>query len=217
MKTAGLTVSRIEFRVGCGLLVNSSRPSEVILSVWEPTSGLEKPTFMPSHSPSTTFLSVEFRATIFHCPHWQTTALSKAFPSYIIPFYWVVPFMGVVRHHRLGHDHWVAISYRLGLIGTHDAFGLKTGSRFLLVTYGVTYILYICSAIWPFLWIIRIRYTRRAEVARSLYRSTFTQYCWGTTSTLGQTSKPNKILHNQPIPTLIKSQRDFACSKAYPI
>ena len=76
---------------------------------------------------------VEFRVTIFHCPHWQTTALPKAFRSYIIPFYWVLSSMGVVRHHWLGHDYWAAISCRLGFIAlsrlggvylfaTHDAF-----------------------------------------------------------------------------------------------
>ena len=75
---------------------------------------------------------VEFRVTIFHCPHWQTTALSKAFPSYVIPPYRAVSFV-VVRHHRLVHDYWVVVSYRLGFIvlsrfggvyfvGTHDAF-----------------------------------------------------------------------------------------------
>ena len=75
---------------------------------------------------------VEFRVTIFHCPHWQTTALSKVFPSYVIPPCRAVPFV-VVRHHRLGDDYWAAISYRLGFIarskfggvyfvGTHDAF-----------------------------------------------------------------------------------------------
>ena len=75
---------------------------------------------------------VEFRVTIFHCPHWQTTALSKAFPSYAILLYRAVSFV-VVRLHSLVHDYWVAISYRLGFIalfrfggvclfGTHDAF-----------------------------------------------------------------------------------------------
>ena len=92
-------------------------------------------------------LTVEFRVTVFHCP--QIPALSKAFPSYVIPPYKVVSFV-VVRHHRLGDDYWAAISYRLGLIalssfggvyfvGTHDAFGLRTGNRFLLVTDKVTY------------------------------------------------------------------------------
>ena len=52
-------------------------------------------------------------------------ALSKAFPSYVIPLYWVVSFV-VVRHHRLGHDYWAAISYRLGFIAL---------SRFGGVTY----------------------------------------------------------------------------------
>ena len=73
---------------------------------------------------------VKFCVTVFHCP--QTTALSKAFPYYIIALYWVVSFM-VVRPGWLGHDYWAAISYRLGFIalsrlggvyfvGTHDAF-----------------------------------------------------------------------------------------------
>ena len=99
--------------------------------------------------------TVKFRVTVFHCPH--TAALSKAFPSYVIELYWVVSFV-VVRHHRLGEDYWAAISYRLGLIarsrfggvyfvGTHDAFGLRTGNRFFLVTDEVTYTFYICSVV----------------------------------------------------------------------
>ena len=78
-------------------------------------------------------LNAEFRVTIFHCPHWQTTALSKAFPSYAILAYTAVSFVVVMRHHRLVHDYWAAISYRLGFIalsrfggvyfvGTHDGF-----------------------------------------------------------------------------------------------
>ena len=73
---------------------------------------------------------VEFHATVFHCS--QIPALSKAFPSYVIPPYRAVSFV-VVRHHRLADDYWAAISYRLGLIalfsfggvyfvGTDDAF-----------------------------------------------------------------------------------------------
>ena len=95
-------------------------------------------------------LDFEFRVTVFHCP--QIPALSKAFPSYR-----AVSFV-VVRHHRLGDDYWAAISYRLGLIalssfggvyfvGTHDAFGLRIGNRFLLVTDEVTYTFYICSVV----------------------------------------------------------------------
>jgi len=95
--------------------------------------------------------SVKFCVTVFHCPH--TTALSKAFPSYVIALYWGVSFVGV-RHHRLGDDYWAAISYRLGFIvlsrfggvyfvGTYDVFGLRTGNQFLLVTDEVTYIFYI--------------------------------------------------------------------------
>ena len=53
-------------------------------------------------------ICVGFRVTIFHCSHWQTTALSKAFPSYVIPPCRAVPFV-VVRHHRLGDDYWAAI------------------------------------------------------------------------------------------------------------
>ena len=81
----------------------------------------------------------------------------KTFPSYVIPPYRVVSFV-VVRHHRLGDDYWAAISYRLGFIalssfggvyfvGTHDAFRLKTGNRFLPVTDEVTYTFYICSIV----------------------------------------------------------------------
>ena len=81
----------------------------------------------------------------------------KRFPSYVIPPYRAVSFV-VVRHHRLGDNYWAAISYRLGLIalpsfggvyfvGTHDAFGLRTGNRFLLVTDEVTYTFYICSVV----------------------------------------------------------------------
>ena len=77
-------------------------------------------------------LSAEFRVIIFHCPHWQTIALSKAFPSYAILPYRAAPSVAV-RHHRLVHDYWAAISYRLGFIalskfsgvyfvGTHDGF-----------------------------------------------------------------------------------------------
>ena len=60
-------------------------------------------------------LNAEFRVTIFHCLHWQTTTLSKAFPSYAILPYRAVSFV-VVRHHRLVHDCWAAVSYRLGFI-----------------------------------------------------------------------------------------------------
>ena len=81
----------------------------------------------------------------------------KRFPSYVIPPYRAVSFV-VVRHHRLGDDYWAAISYRLGPIAlssfggvyfveTHDAFGLRTGNRFLLVTDEVTYTFYICSVV----------------------------------------------------------------------
>jgi len=98
---------------------------------------------------------VKFRVTVFHCPH--IIALSKAFPSYVITLYWVVSFV-VVRHHWLGDDYWAAISYRLGFIalsrfggayfvGTHDAFGLRTGNWFLLVMDEVTYTFYICSVV----------------------------------------------------------------------
>jgi len=53
-------------------------------------------------------LCVEFLIIVwaFHCP--QTTALSKAFLSYIIALYWVASFV-VVRHHQLGLDYWAAI------------------------------------------------------------------------------------------------------------
>ena len=53
-----------------------------------------------------TIQSVEFCVTIFHCP--ETTALSKAFPFYVISFYWVVSFM-VVRHCWLSLDYRAAI------------------------------------------------------------------------------------------------------------
>jgi len=73
---------------------------------------------------------LNFCLFVFHCP--ETTALSKAFISYIIQLYWVVSFV-VVRHHRLGYDYWAAILYRLGFIAlsrfggahsveTYDAF-----------------------------------------------------------------------------------------------
>jgi len=82
----------------------------------------------------------------------------KRLPSYVISSYRAVSFVVVVRHHRLGDNYWAAISYRVGLIalssfggvyfvGTHDAFGLRTGNRFLLVTDEVTYTFYICSVI----------------------------------------------------------------------
>ena len=81
----------------------------------------------------------------------------KRFPSYVIPSYRAVSFV-VVRHHRLGDDYWAAISYWLGPIALssiggvyfveiHDAFGLRTGNRFLLVTNVVTYTFYICSVV----------------------------------------------------------------------
>ena len=84
------------------------------------------------HSPNVNVARVEFRVTIFHYPHLQRKALSKAFPSYVIPAYRAVSFV-VVRHRRLVHDYWAAILYRLGFIalsrfggvyfvGTHDAF-----------------------------------------------------------------------------------------------
>jgi len=99
--------------------------------------------------------TVKFCITVFHCPH--TTALSKVFASYVIGLYWVVSFV-VVRHHQLGDDYWAAISYRLGFIalsgfggvyfvGTYDAFGLRTGNQFLLVTDEMTYTFYICLAV----------------------------------------------------------------------
>jgi len=101
--------------------------------------------------------SVEFHITIFHCPQWRTTALSKACSSYVILPYRAGSFV-VLRHHWLGDNYWAAISYRLGLIvlssfgrryfvGTYDAFGLRTGNRFLLVTDEVTYTFYICSVV----------------------------------------------------------------------
>jgi len=100
---------------------------------------------------------VEFHITIFHCPQWRTTALSKVFSSYVIPPYRAASFV-VLRHHWLGDNYWAAISYRLGLImlssfggvyfvGTYNAFGLRTGNRFLLVTDEVTYTFYICSVV----------------------------------------------------------------------
>jgi len=60
------------------------------------------------HSLCITLEFVEFLIIvwIFHCP--QTTALSKAFLSYIIALYWVASFV-VVRHHQLGLDYWAAI------------------------------------------------------------------------------------------------------------
>ena len=84
-------------------------------------------------------------------------ALSKVFPSYVIPPYRAVSFV-VVRHHWLCHDYWAAIPYRLGLValssfggvyfvGTYDAFRLRTGNRFLLVTDEITYTFYICSVV----------------------------------------------------------------------
>ena len=98
---------------------------------------------------------VEFRVTVLHFP--QGLAFSKAFPSYVIALYRVLSFV-VVRHLQLGDDYWAAISYRLGfiarskfggvyIVGTHDAFGLRTGNRFLLVMDGVTYTFYICSVV----------------------------------------------------------------------
>ena len=98
---------------------------------------------------------VELCVTVFNCSH--PTAFSKAFPFYVITLYWVVSFV-VMRHHWLGDNYWAAISYRPGLItlsscggvyfvGTHDAFGLRTGNRFLLVTDEVTYTFYICSVV----------------------------------------------------------------------
>ena len=63
--------------------------------------------------------SVEFHATVFHCS--QIPALSKAFPSYVIPPYRAVSFV-VVRHHRLADDYWAAISYQVGFIA-HSKFG----------------------------------------------------------------------------------------------
>ena len=53
---------------------------------------------------------IKFLIIVFHCPY--RTALHNAFLSYIIPSYWVVS-LEVVRHHRLGPDDSVAISYLL--------------------------------------------------------------------------------------------------------
>ena len=75
------------------------------------------------------------------------------FPFYVIALYRAEGFV-VARHHRLGDDYWAAISYRLGFIArskfggvyfaeTHDAFGLRTGYRFLLVIDEITYFLYM--------------------------------------------------------------------------
>jgi len=61
--------------------------------------------------------------------------------------------------------YWAAISYwlafialsRLGgvyFVGTHDAFGLKAGNQLLPMKYEVTFVLYICSVLWSFLWLI---------------------------------------------------------------
>jgi len=55
--------------------------------------------------------SVEFLVIVFHCP--QTTALSRAFLSYVISSYWVVSYI-VVRHGWLVLDYTAAISYWLG-------------------------------------------------------------------------------------------------------
>ena len=119
----------------------------------------------------------------------------KRSPSYVIRPYKAVSFV-VVRHHWLGDNYWAAISYWLGLIAlssfggvylvrTYDAFGLRTGNRFLLVTDEVTYTFYICSVVWPFLLDKQATNTWRAEVPQSLYRSTLTRD-WGTISTVTQ-------------------------------
>ena len=101
---------------------------------------------------------VEFCVTVFHCPH--TTALSKAFPSYVIALYQVLSFV-LLRHHQLGDDYWAAISYRLGfiarskfggvyIVGTHDPFGLRTGNQFLLVMDEVTILSIYVRSFVPF-------------------------------------------------------------------
>ena len=85
---------------------------------------------MKRHSTRISIVFVEFLVIVFHCP--QTTALSDAFHSYIIPSYWVESLV-VVRHRRLGLGYLAAISYRLGFFalakfeavcqaGTHDVF-----------------------------------------------------------------------------------------------
>ena len=56
--------------------------------------------------------SVEFLVSIFYCS--QTTALSQAFPPYIIPFCVVISHV-VVRHGWLILGYTGAISYPLGL------------------------------------------------------------------------------------------------------
>ena len=46
--------------------------------------------------------------------------------------------------------------------------GLKTGNWFLLMKDEVTYFLYICSAIWPFLWLISKIDTANRNYMKSL-------------------------------------------------
>ena len=71
-----------------------------------------------------------------------------------------------LRHCRLGLDYSTAISYLLGFLHSSclEAYtlpellmrcGLRTGNRFLLVKDDVTYVLYICPAIYLFLLVDR--------------------------------------------------------------
>ena len=76
---------------------------------------------------------VEFLVIVFHCS--QTTVLSQAFPSYIFPSYWVVPYSYVVvGYRRLSSDYSEGISYPLGF--------------FLLLRFGGIYLAGIHDALW---------------------------------------------------------------------
>lgn len=105
-------------------------------------------------------IPVEFCGTIFYCP--QIPDLSKAV-SFLCHFVVLGCIFVVVRHHRLGHDYWTAVSYRLGFIalsglggvysaGTHDAFWVEHRKPVPSQDgWGHLCFLYICSAFWPFL------------------------------------------------------------------
>ena len=100
--------------------------------------------------------NVEFRVIIFHCPHWRTTALSKAFS-----FLCHCSVLGCslyggetspVRSWLLGWLHCALQVWRRILARNWWCVpGPKTDNRLLLMIDEVTYTFYICSGVWPFL------------------------------------------------------------------
>ena len=111
--------------------------------------------------------TVGFHVNTFHSPHWHTMALSKVFPSYVIPPCRAVSFV-VVRHRETSPVGWwllggYLVSARLHCVlqvwrrilcgNSWCVLRLKTENQFLLIMDELTGLLYICSGVWPFLWI----------------------------------------------------------------